>query len=501
MARRCIVLLLFAMLPPAGGCAIKSPLANWRSEATATASKPTESVDPFLAAGKSSTEWTTYEAPADAAPIHTAEPAVALLIRPLPPVDPVAWNDLAPEIIPPATADADLAPDGVLDEDRLVDQVLARNPSIESMTAAWQAAAARYPQAIALDDPMFDGAIGPDSFGDPLLTPGYMLMASQKVPWPGKRRLRGRVANWEANAAASGIDDTRRMLSAAARLAFADYFTATRNLALNADNLRELGEFRDTATAKLRASTASQQDVLQSDVEIALLDQRRNRLEREITVATARINTLLSREADHPLPPPPAELGTSLVIPAASELRETAVRERPDLAALASEIQAAQAEVALACKEFYPDADLYFKYDAFWQETPLRPAIGMNVNVPIYRDKRWAAVREARGKLQSRRAEYERLTDEVANDIQAAAARLTESQRTAQLYRDQVIPAAQRNVESARAGYTAGGVDFLRLIDAERQLIMLREQQVEAVGDYHRALAELQQAVGLRSLR
>jgi outer membrane protein TolC len=89
----------------------------------------------------------------------------------------------------------------------------------------------------------------------------------------------------------------------------------------------------------------------------------------------------------------------------------------------------------------------------------------------------------------------------VANDLQAAAARLTESQRTAQLYRDQVIPAAQRNVESARAGYTAGGVDFLRLIDAERQLIMLREQQVEAVGDYHRALAELQQAVGLRSLR
>src|SRR5882724_4625876 len=36
----------------------------------------------------------------------------------------------------------------------LVADVLARNPSLEQMTAAWQAASARYPQVRALDDPM-----------------------------------------------------------------------------------------------------------------------------------------------------------------------------------------------------------------------------------------------------------------------------------------------------------------------------------------------------------
>jgi outer membrane protein TolC len=497
MARRCTVLLLAIAPLVASGCAtVTSPFDRWWPGATASASKPAETVDPFLVARNSSIELTAHAEPTGATSTHTAQQAVQLEIRELPPVEVATGPVISPETLPLA-ADAELAPTGVLDADRLVDEVLERNPSIEAMIATWQAAAARYPQAIALDDPMFEYAIGPDSFDDPVLKPAYMLMASQKVPWPGKRRLRGRAANWKADAAANNIDDTRRLLAAAARFAFVDYFTATRNLALNADNLRELGEFRDTATAKLRASTASQQDVLQSDVEIALLEQRRYRLEREATVATARINTLLDRSADHPLAPPPAELGTSLVIPTAAELNETATRERPDLAALASEIQAAQADVALACKEFYPDADLYFKYDAFWQEPPLRPALGMSVNVPIYRDKRWAAVRETRQKLQSRRAEYDRLTDEVANEIEAATARFIESQRTAQLYRNQVIPAAQRNVESARAGYTAGGVDFLRLIDAERQLITLREQQVEAVGDFHRALAELQQATGV----
>jgi outer membrane protein TolC len=177
-------------------------------------------------------------------------------------------------------------------------------------------------------------------------------------------------------------------------------------------------------------------------------------------------------------------------------LRETAIRERPDLAAMSAEIRAAQAALALACKEFYPDPELYFKYDAYWQEVPLRPAVGMNINVPLYREKRWAAVREARAKLQSRRAEFERLVDDLANEIYAAHARLVESQRNSLLYDQTIVPAAEKNVDSARAGYASGNVDFLRLIDARRQLIALHEQQIEALSNYHRSAAELSRTVG-----
>src|SRR5689334_680694 len=35
-----------------------------------------------------------------------------------------------------------------LSEQELIDQVLARNPSLAQMTAAWEAASARYPQVI-----------------------------------------------------------------------------------------------------------------------------------------------------------------------------------------------------------------------------------------------------------------------------------------------------------------------------------------------------------------
>ncbi len=50
-----------------------------------------------------------------------------------------------------------------LSVDLLVEQVLARNPSLAQMVAAWQAASARYPQVTSLDDPTFSATIGPET--------------------------------------------------------------------------------------------------------------------------------------------------------------------------------------------------------------------------------------------------------------------------------------------------------------------------------------------------
>jgi hypothetical protein len=81
-----------------------------------------------------------------------------------------------------------------LDINQLVAEVLKRNPSIPAMVATWQAAAARYPQVISLDDPMFGFMVGPASIGSNDVDFGWMVEASQKIPWAGKRR---RIAELE----------------------------------------------------------------------------------------------------------------------------------------------------------------------------------------------------------------------------------------------------------------------------------------------------------------
>ena len=78
-----------------------------------------------------------------------------------------------------------------LDPEALVAAVRERNPSLAAMSAAWQAAVERYPQAIALEDPQLSTAMGPGTFGDPNHDVAWMIEGSQKFPWPGKRICAG----------------------------------------------------------------------------------------------------------------------------------------------------------------------------------------------------------------------------------------------------------------------------------------------------------------------
>ncbi len=108
-------------------------------------------------------------------------------------------------------------------------------------------------------------------------------------------------------------------------------------------------QFREIAWNKYQVNQTTQQDVLQADVELATLESRRTELTRDEQVAIARINTLLHRAADHPLPPPPDKAPLPDSLPTAEALQQAAAESRPDLFALQARIRAEQANVALAC--------------------------------------------------------------------------------------------------------------------------------------------------------
>jgi len=136
------------------------------------------------------------------------------------------------------------------------------------------------------------------------------------------------------------------------------------------------------------------------------------------------------------------------------------------------------------------------RYDQFWTAVEQRPQVGMYLNIPLNQSRRKAAVSEAMFRLHKMQAEYDAQVDGIRNEVQAAHARLERSLATVQLYIATILPASQLNVEAASAGYEAGNLDFLRLVEAERQYIELQEKQQEALADYHRNRAELDRVVG-----
>ncbi len=375
--------------------------------------------------------------------------------------------------------------------------VQARNPSLQAAQAAWQAAANKCPQAIALDDPMFQSMLAPRSLASSSNVAGsYYVGVAQKLPWAGKRALRGDQANWEASASGFDAGEVQLKITEAARLAYFDYYLNQRERELNAASREALRGFRDIARAKYEANQVTQQDVLQAEVELAQQDQRRIELSQERIIAVARINTLLHRRPDHRLPIPPNQLPVVVGLPPVESLREWAVEHRPELQALAARTQAEQSAVALACKEFYPDVELMGRYDRFWFDSEQRAQVGLNANVPLNRSKRHAAVQEALWRVHKMQADYDQAADTVRGDVQAAYARVRGGQRQVELFETKILPAAEENRRAAQSGYEAGTVDFLRLIEAQRQVLDLREKHQMAIADFHRRTAELERAVG-----
>ena len=294
------------------------------------------------------------------------------------------------------------------------------------MAAAADAAAARYPQAVSLEDPMLGVTGGPRVFNH-TDDGGYRVELSQKYPWPGKRCLRGQNAAAEARAAGQDLEDMRLQLVQSARDAFADYYLAGRGLAVNRQALDLLESVRSQPGDAVQDRQDPRAGFAPDQVEIGRQRQRQLTLERMLPVAPARIDTLLHLPPDAPLPPPPEQVPRRRRLPDEAAPCAAALAQRPDLKALAERIAAEQASLGLARKDYYPDFEVMAAYDDFWNERPLRPQLAVRLNLPIPWRSATRRCARRRRKSASACAELKRLTNDV--NLAVAPARAVAGER------------------------------------------------------------------------
>lgn len=128
----------------------------------------------------------------------------------------------------------------------------------------------------------------------------------------------------------------------------------------------------------------------------------------------------------------------------------------------------------------------------------LATMVGVKVNLPARLTRRDGAVAEAQARIAERRADLDRLTDQVNYEVQQAYVQVEESREAAHLFKKKILPAADLNVKSAEKAYAAGKIPFLSLIEAQRSVVNLNDQYHEAVAEYFRRQAALERVIGGR---
>ncbi len=376
-----------------------------------------------------------------------------------------------------------------LDRAALVAAVLARNPDLDAARATWRAATAAYSSTTAIADPMLTYEVAPFSIGAADVPFGQRIEVSQKLPYPGKRRLAGASVLADADAAQADYATLRLELAEATVHAFDDYYLAARALEVNTHHHELIERVQKSATAQYVVGHASQQDPLEAEGELITLDRERLMLETQRRSAVARINRLLRRRSDAVLPPPP----NTLVIATSSR---DVVAQHPKQLAARARIRARSSEIASAERAFYPDLEVMASYDSMWSDWQHRWMIGIGIEIPLQRGGRRGAVDRARAEQAKATAELASVTDMLAEDRDRAAREVDERSAAITLYEQRALPNARTRVDAALAGFTAGQNTFSTVLMAEHALRDVELELEQTRADLDRRIATLDRLAG-----
>ena len=387
----------------------------------------------------------------------------------------------------------------VLRLDDVVREALAQNPSIAAANHMVEAQRRRVPQAKALSDPTVTvgwmGNITPFSVqeGDPSSYRGVQAM--QMIPLGGNRGARAQVAEREVELADTEVEATRRRLTADVKSAFYDYFAATRALSVTERNRDLLRQLADIAQARYRVGKAMQQDVLKSQVEVTMILQRITMLEAQRATSQARLNTLLARPVDDPLPPPENIEPRPLNVPL-QKLVEQARTADPELLKAVRTVARNQSTVTVAQKEYVPDLTVGFMYE----QRPAMPdmySMTFGVNIPVfYKSKQREAVRQAEEEVIAAQQGQKHRQNELFFELKQQYLAAKASEQLLTLYAKAVVPQSSLALESSMASYQVGTIDFLSVLSNFGSELNYETEYYRELANYNTALAKIEALTG-----
>ncbi len=388
---------------------------------------------------------------------------------------------------------------GVEDYVRLA---LERNPGLLAAELNIERLSQRIAQAEALDDPMLSvspvGEMAQTAAGEV----GLMTSVSQKLPLPAKRHTRGRIAAQDVAMAGSDLAQRRIAVAAQTRQAYWSYYSATRAIEVIENQRRYVDAFGQIASARLRAGTVAQSDVLRASVEASTLQADLATQRQRQGTAVAMLNSLMDRPATSPLPPPPIVTHETVDLQLQPLLAQAA-QQNPALAKLHQRIEQYRQQKKLADLNYWPDLTVGVTYNAVEAEGLARAPTGDDqwwvtfaINIPLWVEKRQAAQREALHGIGQGVAELADTRNQIAFRVEDAYLRTTTQQSLVAMFDSVILPQARQTVESATSGYRAGTTDFLSLVESWRRLVSVELMYHNAVAQMQRDYADLLQAIG-----
>jgi cobalt-zinc-cadmium efflux system outer membrane protein len=383
----------------------------------------------------------------------------------------------------------------------LAAEALRNNPEILAAQKRYEAARQRPNQASSLPEPVL--SLGYTSNGSPRpfagigreATSNAGFMFSQEFPFPGKRKLRGDMAEKEAEAEFQQYQLAQ--LNVLSRLKQAYHklhhtYAASDVLERNRELLRKLLRIGE---ARYSVGRAAQQDVFKAQTQLSILEIRLVQLDRMKRGLEAEINSLLNRPPDSPIARP-AEIQPREFLTTLDELYRYARENTPTLRREQKRIERAEIAVNMARKDYYPDYTVSAGY--FNQgRMPDMYQFRVDFKLPAYFwRKQRAGLAERAQELSQSRHNYEAANQSLLFRIKDDYLMANTSYRLMRLYSQAVVPQASLALESSLASYETGMLDFLSVLTNYMTALEYELNYHEEMQNFYLALIRLEEMTG-----
>lgn len=382
----------------------------------------------------------------------------------------------------------------------LLAEAQANNPQLSAADHEARAARQIAPQATTLPDPKL--TYQQLSVGSPKPFAGYTnsdfayigIGASQELPYPGKLRLRGQVADRDADTKEAEIGVIGVSIADAVKVDYLQLAYLQQTLGILRQNEAVLDQLIQDATAHYQVGQGMQQDVLEAQV-------NRTKIVREITMhhqqmgqLQAHLKGLLNR--DQTSPDIVTEgLNETLLKLSASELLALVQKNNPQIQVDASAVQEQDAQVTSATREGKPDFEVGYMYQN--TDRKYRDYYMLTFDVRFPRKKRVnAEIAEAQEKRIASQKTLDAHLQQQLSQVQQLYVQASSDEEQLKEYREGLIPQSDAAYRATLSAYASNKDQFTHVLSYFTDLLNLKLDYAQTLLDHETALAHLESLTG-----
>ena len=382
----------------------------------------------------------------------------------------------------------------------LISEAQSSNTQLSAADHAWKAATHVAQQVTTLPDPQF--TVQSFSVGSPKPFAGFSnsdfayigFGASQELPFAGKLRLKGEVANREADMQQTRVDLLRSSITDQVKVLYLRVAYLDATLSILGRNDAVLKPMIETGLSRYSLGQGSQADVLKAQIEHTKILREVTMNHQEMGQLQASLKELLHRSQTSPdiIPEP---LSLTPLRRTADELQKLVLAHNPEVSVDAAGVHKQDAQLKSAQRESKPD----FNVGYMFQQTGggYRDYYMLTLSMRLPRRKRVEAdVAEAAESLDQSKQELDSQVQQQLAEVQKQYVAVTNTAELLTEYQDGLLPQARAAFSAEQTTYQSGKQAFAPVLSSLIDVLTFEHDYQQALLDHETALAHLETLTG-----